>query len=157
VTGWALFASNGSFGQVPTLLSDPDQAKAAGFFPIYLIVIWGVALPTHALVVILATPAPHRRPAPARTERRPRPRLPSAAATASPTPTGPSSSTPTGPKPTPDPVVEWEPRDLPRERRWVAVMFTDIVESTSLNERFGDEQWSDLLATHRSTVRETVA
>jgi class 3 adenylate cyclase len=38
-------------------------------------------------------------------------------------------------------------------RRWVAVMFTDIVGSTDLTETLGDETWMKLLGEHRSMVR----
>lgn len=39
------------------------------------------------------------------------------------------------------------------ERRWLAVMFTDIVNSTALNESLGDEEWSRVLVRHREAVR----
>ncbi|MFN8041518.1 MAG: adenylate/guanylate cyclase domain-containing protein [Acidimicrobiales bacterium] len=42
-------------------------------------------------------------------------------------------------------------------RRWVAVLFTDVVESTSLNQRLGDDAWAELLADHRRVVRAAVA
>jgi len=42
-------------------------------------------------------------------------------------------------------------------RRWVAVMFTDIVDSTRINQQVGDEAWAALLADHRSGVRSCVA
>jgi class 3 adenylate cyclase len=135
---------------VPKLLTDPDQAKAVGFFPIYIIVIWGVGLLSHALVVFLGTPARHRRRRRAAAKRRAQRREERATRRGDATATVSADAAPAS-------AVEWKPSDLPRDRQWVAVMFTDIVESTSLNERFGDEQWSDLLASHRSAVRETVA
>ena len=39
----------------------------------------------------------------------------------------------------------------------VSVMFTDIVDSTSLNERVGDEEWVQLLDAHDGVVRRCVA
>jgi class 3 adenylate cyclase len=47
--------------------------------------------------------------------------------------------------------------DRSATRHWVAVMFTDIVDSTPLNQHFGDDAWAELLAAHRSTVRGCVA
>jgi class 3 adenylate cyclase len=41
-------------------------------------------------------------------------------------------------------------------RHWVAVMFTDLVGSTDLAERLGDQRWHALLAAHRRLVRECV-
>ena len=52
----------------------------------------------------------------------------------------------------PTPPVDGSP-----VRRWVAVLFTDVVESTSLNERLGDEAWAQLLADHRRVVRGVLA
>lgn len=49
-----------------------------------------------------------------------------------------------------------QPRSEAPGRRWVAVMFTDIVGSTSLNEALGDAEWHRLLASHRSLVRRAV-
>jgi class 3 adenylate cyclase len=46
----------------------------------------------------------------------------------------------------------------PAERRpWVAVMFTDVIESTELAEKLGDEEWGRMLAAHRQLVREQLA
>jgi class 3 adenylate cyclase len=36
------------------------------------------------------------------------------------------------------------------------VLFTDIVDSTLLTERYGDETWSAVLSDHRATVRDSV-
>ena len=41
-------------------------------------------------------------------------------------------------------------------RHWVAVMFTDLVGSTDLAERLGDQRWHALLAVHRRLVRECI-
>jgi class 3 adenylate cyclase len=40
---------------------------------------------------------------------------------------------------------------------WVAVMFTDVVESTELAERLGDDAWGEMLAAHRQQIRRHVA
>jgi class 3 adenylate cyclase len=47
--------------------------------------------------------------------------------------------------------------DQSASRHWVAVMFTDIVDSTPLNQQYGDEAWAEILAEHRRVVRGCVA
>jgi class 3 adenylate cyclase len=39
-------------------------------------------------------------------------------------------------------------------RHWVAVMFTDIANSTNLAETLGDEAWGRVLSEHRTVVRD---
>lgn len=39
-------------------------------------------------------------------------------------------------------------------RKWVVVMFIDIVGSTALNETLGDEAWHHILTEHRTRIRE---
>ena len=48
-------------------------------------------------------------------------------------------------------------RDGDGGRQWMAVMFTDIVDSTPLTEHFGDDEWARLLGAHRAVVRECIA
>jgi class 3 adenylate cyclase len=43
------------------------------------------------------------------------------------------------------------------ESRWVAVMFTDIADSTALTEELGDEAWHKILTKHRKVVRRGIA
>ncbi len=230
---WALFTPDASFEQVPQLLTHPSQAKAASFFPIYVIVFWGAGLLIHAGVVFAGAPRRRRaRRERSRQERQRRQlqakvvsalgdgvlaeaavagisyvdgdkaaekvraqaaaerkrsarddarRAPAAKATrkkerkdhdrppkvrsgndrgaqdrredpavakkrptkADPPSTAPSAS-PAAPARTPS-------------RTWVAVLFTDIVDSTPLNQRVGDESWARLLAAHRAMVRAAVA
>lgn len=54
---------------------------------------------------------------------------------------------------TPRPPSPAESRAAAGGRRWVAVMFTDIVGSTGLTETLGDEPWMKLLSEHRAMVR----
>jgi class 3 adenylate cyclase len=42
-------------------------------------------------------------------------------------------------------------------RRWVVVMFTDVVGSTTLNERLGDDIWHPIIAAYRDVVRLAMA
>jgi class 3 adenylate cyclase len=44
----------------------------------------------------------------------------------------------------------------PGTRQWVAIMFTDIADSTPLTESLGDDTWREVLVRHRSTIREHV-
>lgn len=54
--------------------------------------------------------------------------------------------------------VSGTPRSLAEgsRRKWVAVMFVDIVGSTGLNETLGDDAWHEVLMEHRSLVRDAV-
>lgn len=38
-------------------------------------------------------------------------------------------------------------------RQWVAVMFTDIADSTPLTVELGDDAWREVLSRHRATIR----
>jgi class 3 adenylate cyclase len=42
-------------------------------------------------------------------------------------------------------------------KRWVAVMFSDIVDSTRLTEEVGDEEWTGVVARYREFVRAAFA
>ena len=57
----------------------------------------------------------------------------------------------------PPETESWDrPVPTAARRRWVAVMFVDIVGSTGLNESLGDDAWHRILAEHRSLVRTAV-
>ena len=43
------------------------------------------------------------------------------------------------------------------QRQWVTVMFTDIVDSTGLTERLGDDEWSRVLGRYRELTRHAFA
>lgn len=51
------------------------------------------------------------------------------------------------------PAITPTPESPRSGRRWVTVMFTDIVRSTQLNEALGDEAWASVLKEHRDLVR----
>jgi class 3 adenylate cyclase len=42
-------------------------------------------------------------------------------------------------------------------KRWVAVMFSDIVDSTRLAEEVGDDEWTDVVSRYREFVRAAFA
>ena len=44
-----------------------------------------------------------------------------------------------------------------RTRRFAAILFTDLVNSTSISAAVGDDEWSDLLASHDRTCDKVVA
>lgn len=48
-------------------------------------------------------------------------------------------------------------RDATPTRRWLVVMFTDVCDSTALNERLGDEAWHEVLSGYRDVVRTATA
>lgn len=48
-------------------------------------------------------------------------------------------------------------RDATPTRRWLVVMFTDVCDSTALNERLGDDVWHGVLSGYRDVVRSATA
>jgi class 3 adenylate cyclase len=61
-----------------------------------------------------------------------------------------------------DRVLSWVEGERPDVGRatapdgTVTILFTDIEDSTALNERFGDERWVEILRAHNSIVRDCV-
>jgi class 3 adenylate cyclase len=47
--------------------------------------------------------------------------------------------------------------DAAPRRRWLVVMFTDVCDSTALNEQLGDERWHCVLSDYRDVVRSATA
>ena len=130
VAVWVL--TTGSTAELKEILDHPEDALDYGFWPIWSILGWGTALVIHAAVAILtlprrATRALHRAPM----------QLP-------PLPPIPVPHTPS--------IVH----DATPRKRWVVVMFTDICDSTSENERLGDQLWHQVLARYRGVVRTAV-
>lgn len=129
---WTL--TSGSFEELRQIVGgvgqDPAILRQYGFWPIWVWLSWGVAVVIHLGVVLAMTLFGSRRRRHRRQARRAR-------------------------------AVEGQPavvaaRQGEAGRTWVTVMFTDVVGSTTLNERLGDETWSRLLAEHRKTVRRLV-
>jgi adenylate cyclase len=146
VAAWALTA--GSFEQVGRIARDPSLASTLDFWPIWVILGWGVALVIHLGVVLSAIPR-HLTGERARKRRR---KAAKAAARAGSDIVEHSVAAVRG-------LAEKRRRGRPAgaagspARRWVTVMFTDIADSTTLNEKVGDEEWSRLLARYRELVR----
>lgn len=189
----------GEAGEIPNHLTHWSQARSKGFWPLYVLVLWGAAVAIHLGVVFVTLPKQWRE---ARARRRSRENvqrtvlkvldgtmLEGAAmaairatdgdkaakrvkrqvrsarradmkhrvmlGTESPTAgSGPRSRKP--PEPGAAPPAP-EPRSARAKagsaRHWVAVMFTDLVDSTRLNNQLGDDAWAAVLKSHREFVR----
>lgn len=231
---WALFGDNTQISDVPTYLTQPAQARTAGFWPIYVILFWGLGLVIHAGIWAATWPARRRRRRARKKSRRElnakvvgalgdnvlgdaavagirfvdgdkaadrakkdarkkskkakKAKKAAKAAKASSSTTTPKATEGTLPADTDGDDSLASRRDDRRARRterrdptaastdgdgaakfgrrasdrqaarqWVAVMFTDIVNSTPLNESLGDDVWSEALVAHRTIVRECIA
>jgi class 3 adenylate cyclase len=119
--------TSGSTDELRTMAEHPSDSLDASFWPIWSILVWGAALLIHAAVAVATIPRRARR---ALTSR----------------------SRPPAVRHTDGVVHDAQPR-----RRWLVVMFTDICDSTSANERLGDDAWHDVLAHYRAVVRSVVA
>jgi class 3 adenylate cyclase len=124
---WAVLG--GSDWSIGEALSNPVSAtRDQGFWPLWVIAPWGVFLAIHAAVAVQVGRGRRRRRRRARRDaRRHQPISPA------PSPLGP-----------------------PPRRRWVAVLFTDVVGSSQLAETLGDEEWSEIIAAYRRVVRDAL-
>jgi class 3 adenylate cyclase len=156
VAFWAL--TTGSFDEVGEIARNPSLARSLGFWPIWVILGWGVLVVIHLGVTLAALPG-----AVARQSRRRRSRhrdrhrhsvqsdaariaaqvgeqIMARSADALQAMAARRRSGPSTPS-----------------RQWVAVMFTDIANSTALAETLGDDEWSRVLTRYRSLVRAAFA
>jgi len=117
----------GSTGELRTVAEHPESSLDRGFWPVWPIIGCGALLAIHAAVTVAMVP---RRARLALARRR-----------------SPISV------PLTPPIVD----DVTPRRRWVVVMFTDICDSTSENERLGDDAWHEILLQYRTVVRNAVA
>jgi class 3 adenylate cyclase len=178
---WALFIGGAPVRDVPDLITHPARAQQVAFFPVYVLYGWGSGLVIHAAIYLTGIPGRHRRRRARARERRRRQAqivgalgstvLADAAVAGIRLVEGDRAADGVARRVAARRTVRqtgrpWaarrvrtpaEPRrrdgDQGATRRWVAVMFTDIADSTPLNQHFGDEVWADLLAEHRATVR----
>lgn len=161
VAVWVL-AAGGSMERLQKVSEQPTEAWTLGFWPVWPILVWGVAVICHAAIaipealfgrrarsrrrriakeaaggatqiakeVVAAIDNAHERRMrrEARREARHGVRLPQHGGQAKPGAKAP-------------------------ERKWVTVMFCDIADSTSHNERLGDDEWHRVLAHIRGIVR----
>jgi len=127
----------GTVADLRHYLAEPADALRPAFWPIYVWLSWGALVVVHFGVVVAALLSPRRWRGrrKAREKARAKWAPPEADAAGRFEPTGASASASV------------------QEHRWLAVMFTDIVDSTALNEALGDAVWSRVLAAHRDRVR----
>lgn len=152
---WAL-TGEGSLGDLQGFAEDPDSIDPASFWPVWPIVTWGAGLAIHsALVLVYGVLGAGRR----RRRRRHRVEMIEHARTAADLGRSAVDSVMTGlRRATGVPgAAEAGPGSGSPARQWVTVMFTDIVNSTQLNEALGDEEWTRVLRRHRETVRRAFA
>ena len=141
---WAL--TQGSFDDVSRIVNDPKLAIDLDFWPVWPILCWGALVVFHFGAMLSVGLFGGR----ARRRRRRMARHAAVAATeltrrARDAHERRHQSRQEGERP-PGPT-----------RRWVTVMFTDVAESTRLNEALGDDEWSRLLSRHRDFVRNAFA
>jgi class 3 adenylate cyclase len=125
VAVWVLTA--GSADELRAVVDRPAESLELGFWPVWPILGWGVALVVHTVVALVGLPGRAGRHVAGR-------RVDTDVAA------------------TPAVVRDAQPR-----KRWVVVMFTDICDSTARNEQMGDEAWHGVLARYRDLVRAAVS
>ena len=160
---WVLIAG-GSPDKLQAVLERPGDSVSLGFWPIFVILGWGLLLVLHASFAVPNTifgdraqrrrqKLVHHAASGARDvakdaiaaidkahERRTRRTSAEAATPAA--PAAPAPSAPSAGRPSSGPA-----------RRWVTVMFCDVAGSTSHNERLGDDEWHRVLAHIRTVLR----
>jgi class 3 adenylate cyclase len=142
---WAL--TSGSFSELSDLARDPTLARKLGFWPIWVILAAAAALTVHLGVVVagfFGSRARRRRRRAAKQATRAGKEVGDALAAM---------------------LRSLADRRRARKqppaqgpvKRWVAVMFSDIVDSTRLAEEVGDEEWTSVVGRYREFVRAAFA
>jgi class 3 adenylate cyclase len=145
VATWAL--TSGSFAELSDLAENPTLARKLGFWPIWVILAGAAALVVHLGFVVAGMFSDRNR---RRRRRRDVDRVKRTSAQVG------------------DALAEMlrslAARQRERKRpthgpvkRWVAVMFSDIVDSTRLAEEIGDEEWTGVVGRYREFVRAAFA
>lgn len=157
---WVL-VGGGSTQELQAVAQDPTTAVSANFWPVWPILVWGLAVVLHAGTTIsnglFGRGARRRRRRLARQaaetsrdmarevttaiDRAKRRRAARESRHAPVTPAPPGA--PEAPVPAPPPSA----------RKWVTVMFSDIADSTRLNEHLGDDEYHGVLRRVRNIVR----
>jgi class 3 adenylate cyclase len=148
--GWLL--SDGSEVGPADILSEPGRAVDLGFWPIFVIVAWFVVLVVHAVLTAVES-ARHPEPEPTSAPRelmeegiRRTAEMAGGLLNAAVERGAAAIAAEEGEPGAPD----------VGQPRWVAVMFTDIADSTALTEQLGDQAWHELLTRHRDIVRRCI-
>jgi class 3 adenylate cyclase len=150
---WLLFG--GSEAGLADVASEPTRARELGFWPVWIIAPWATALVIHAGVTTTNTvrslftrpPEPEHRDLVEQGIRK----------TAEVAGGLLDAAVERGTS-----VITTDHDDLAAmapgvgEPRWVAVMFTDIADSTALTEKLGDAEWHKILNRHRKVVRRCI-
>lgn len=160
---WVL-AGGGSAEELQQIAQDPTTAVSAGFWPAWPILGWGTLLVIHAGTAIsnglFGRSARRRRRRMAREAaktgqdmvRQVSSAIESAQQRRAEREARRHGQRPPAAPATPPPA---EPTTVhpPTARKWVTVMFSDIANSTRLNEELGDEEWHRVLRRVRTVVR----
>jgi class 3 adenylate cyclase len=142
---WAL--TSGSFSELSDLAQDPTLARKLGFWPIWVLLAAAAALTVHLGFVVagfFGKRAQRRRRRVAKQATRAGKEVGDALAMMlrSLAERRRARKQPVGQGPV---------------KRWVAVMFSDIVDSTRLAEEVGDEEWTGVVGRYREFVRAAFA
>jgi class 3 adenylate cyclase len=145
---WAL--TSGSFSELAELARDPTLSRKLGFWPIWVFLAAAASLVVHLGFVVAKLFGDRA----ARRRRRAAERAAQRAARAG-TQVGEALA-----EMLRSLAVRRRERRQPTKgpvKRWVAVMFSDIVDSTRLAEEVGDEEWTGVVARYREFVRAAFA
>jgi class 3 adenylate cyclase len=145
---WAL--TSGSFSELSELARDPTLSRKLGFWPIWVFLAAAASLVVHLGFVVAKLFGDRAR----RRRRKAAERAARRAARAG-TQVGEALA-----EMLRSLAVRRRDRKQPSQgpvKRWVAVMFSDIVDSTRLAEEVGDEEWTRVVARYREFVRAAFA
>jgi class 3 adenylate cyclase len=152
----------GSPEELGDIVGDPSLALDADFWPIFVMVPWGAGLLIHAAVAVVSWLSPRRRRARKEErrrierQRRMERRIERGKARGEELVSKTANAALEGMTTAVGSLVNRKDDKPPTGTRWVAVMFTDIADSTGLAERLGDDGWGEILRSHRQLVRTKV-
>jgi class 3 adenylate cyclase len=150
VAVWVL-VGGGSPEKLDAVMQEPGRSMSLGFWPVFPILVWGLAVVIHAAFAVSNTvfggSAQRRRRKMAKRAGEGAKELAKDVVSAIDKAHERRVARGTGPN-----IAPASP-----SRRWVTVMFCDIADSTSHNERLGDDEWHGVLGHVRSVARAALA